>query len=205
MNPTPITSFICSAASRRSPASRSEPSPGSMKWTCAPNVVLGALAAAVRAVVEGLVAASADVEDDADVESVAARDGHGRRGMDEQQRNVGEEEHPDEEEQRPHAQKLARRREAGKHAPHSRSGCVVCLPLPVFVMPDLFAARSQMGVSLAFHIIFAVVGIGLPALMVIAEYRWRRTGDAVYLELAKRWSKGAAILFAVGAVSGTVL
>ena len=35
-----------------------------------------------------------------------------------------------------------------------------------------------MGVSLAFHIIFAVVGIGMPALMVIAEHRWRRTGDA---------------------------
>ncbi len=72
-------------------------------------------------------------------------------------------------------------------------------------MPDILAARSQMGMSLAFHIIFAVIGIGLPALMVIAEYRWRRTGDAVYLELAKRWSRGAAILFAVGAVSGTVL
>src|SRR6476646_8022551 len=86
-----------------------------------------------------------------------------------------------------------------------RSGCVVCLFERVFVMPDLFAARSQMGVSLVFHIIFAVVGIGLPALMVIAEHRWRRTGDAMYLELAKRWSKGAAILFAVGAVSGTVL
>lgn len=72
-------------------------------------------------------------------------------------------------------------------------------------MSDILAARSQMGMSLIFHIIFAVIGIGLPALMVIAEYRWRRTGDAVYLELAKRWSKGAAILFAVGAVSGTVL
>src|SRR5665647_1037816 len=72
-------------------------------------------------------------------------------------------------------------------------------------MPDLLAARSQMGMSLAFHIIFAVIGIGLPALMVIAELRWRRTGDAVYLELAKRWARGAAILFAVGAVSGTVL
>jgi cytochrome d ubiquinol oxidase subunit I len=72
-------------------------------------------------------------------------------------------------------------------------------------MPDLLAARSQMAVSLGFHIIFAVIGIGLPALMVIAEWRWIRTGEAVYLELAKRWSKGAAILFAVGAVSGTVL
>ncbi len=72
-------------------------------------------------------------------------------------------------------------------------------------MSDLLAARSQMGMSLAFHIIFAVVGIGMPALMVIAESRWLRTGDAHYLELAKRWAQGTAILFAVGAVSGTVL
>jgi cytochrome d ubiquinol oxidase subunit I len=72
-------------------------------------------------------------------------------------------------------------------------------------MSDLLAARSQMAMSLAFHIIFAVVGIGMPVLMVIAERRWRRTGDPIYLELAKRWAKGTAILFAVGAVSGTVL
>lgn len=72
-------------------------------------------------------------------------------------------------------------------------------------MSDLLAARSQMAMSLAFHIIFAVIGIAMPVLMVIAEWRWRRRGDAIYLELAKRWAKGTAILFAVGAVSGTVL
>jgi cytochrome d ubiquinol oxidase subunit I len=72
-------------------------------------------------------------------------------------------------------------------------------------MPDLLAARSQMAVSLAFHIIFAVVGIGMPVLMVIAERRWQKTGDGIHLDLAKRWAKGTAILFAVGAVSGTVL
>src|SRR5919205_3635953 len=72
-------------------------------------------------------------------------------------------------------------------------------------MPDLLAARSQMAVSLAFHIILAVIGIGMPVLMVVAERRWQKTGDAVYLDLAKRWAKGTAILFAVGAVSGTVL
>jgi cytochrome d ubiquinol oxidase subunit I len=72
-------------------------------------------------------------------------------------------------------------------------------------MSDLLFARSQMAMSLAFHIIFAVVGIGMPALMVIAEWRWLRTGNPTQLELAKRWSKGTAILFAVGAVSGTVL
>jgi len=72
-------------------------------------------------------------------------------------------------------------------------------------MTDLLAARSQMAVSLGFHIIFAMVGIAMPVLMVVAERRWQRTGDRLYLELAHRWAKGTAILFAVGAVSGTVL
>ena len=79
------------------------------------DLVLGALAAAIRAVVERLVAAPADVEYDADVESATARDGRGRCRMDVQQRDVGEEKHPDEEEQRPHVQKLARCSETGKH------------------------------------------------------------------------------------------
>ena len=72
-------------------------------------------------------------------------------------------------------------------------------------MSDLLAARFQMGMSLAFHIIFAVVGIAMPVMMVLAERRWRTSGDPLYLDLAKRWSRGTAILFAVGAVSGTVL
>ena len=72
-------------------------------------------------------------------------------------------------------------------------------------MSDLLFARSQMAMSLAFHIIFAVVGVGMPAFMVIAEWRWLRSRDPLQLELAKRWAKGTAILFAVGAVSGTVL
>jgi cytochrome d ubiquinol oxidase subunit I len=72
-------------------------------------------------------------------------------------------------------------------------------------MSDLLAARSQMAMSLAFHIVFAIAGIAMPALMVVAERRWQVTGDPVYLDLAKRWAKGTAILFAVGAVSGTVL
>ena len=72
-------------------------------------------------------------------------------------------------------------------------------------MNDLMAARSQMAMSLAFHIIFAVIGIALPLMMVIAEAAWLRTGDPVYRVPARRWAKGAAILFAVGAVSGTVL
>jgi cytochrome d ubiquinol oxidase subunit I len=72
-------------------------------------------------------------------------------------------------------------------------------------MSDFFFARSLMAMSLAFHIVFAALGIGMPLLMVLAEGAHLRTRQPVYLELAKRWAKGTAILFAVGAVSGTVL
>jgi cytochrome d ubiquinol oxidase subunit I len=72
-------------------------------------------------------------------------------------------------------------------------------------MSDLLYARWLMGLSLAFHIVFAAVGVAMPVFMVIAEWRWRRTGEPIHLELARRWAKGTAILFAVGAVSGTVL
>jgi cytochrome bd ubiquinol oxidase subunit I len=66
-------------------------------------------------------------------------------------------------------------------------------------------ARSQMGISLAFHIVFAAAGVALPALMVLADLYHRRTRDPEYLLLSKQLAKGTSILFAVGAVSGTVL
>jgi cytochrome bd ubiquinol oxidase subunit I len=70
---------------------------------------------------------------------------------------------------------------------------------------DLLAARTQMATSLGFHIVFAEIGIAMPLMMLLAEWRWRRTGERAYLDLAHRWAKGTAVLFAVGAVSGTVL
>ena len=72
-------------------------------------------------------------------------------------------------------------------------------------MTDLLAARLQMTVSLGFHIIFACIGMTMPFLMFIAEWKWIKTGQQVYLDLAKAWSRGVAIFFAIGAVSGTVL
>ncbi|WP_243774759.1 cytochrome ubiquinol oxidase subunit I [Actinomadura barringtoniae] len=70
---------------------------------------------------------------------------------------------------------------------------------------DFMAARQQMAFTLGFHIVLASIGIGLPALTLLAEWRSLRTGDHVYAELARRWMKAAGVLFAVGAVSGTVL
>lgn len=72
-------------------------------------------------------------------------------------------------------------------------------------MDQLTYARAQMGMSLAFHMVFAAMGVALPLFMVIADYLHLRTRHPDYLELSKRMAKGTAVLFAVGAVSGTVL
>lgn len=72
-------------------------------------------------------------------------------------------------------------------------------------MTDLFAARSQMALSLGFHIIFAVVGMVMPFFMSRAHWMYIKTRDEDYLHLTKLWMKGVAIFFATGAVSGTAL
>jgi cytochrome d ubiquinol oxidase subunit I len=72
-------------------------------------------------------------------------------------------------------------------------------------MDALTAARLQMTVSLAFHMIYAAVGIGLPLLLVIVEWRYLKTGLPHYRQLAFVWSRVTGLLFAVGAVSGTAL
>lgn len=83
------------------------------------------------------------------------------------------------------------------------------MPLPHWIVAmseaNLFAARSQMAVSLGFHIILAALGIGFPLITLIAHTRGLRRKDPDALILAKRWSKVMAVLFAVGAVSGTIL
>ena len=72
-------------------------------------------------------------------------------------------------------------------------------------MDDFLAARSQMAMSLGFHIIFSCVGMVMPFLMAFSHYKYLTTKDEVYKGLTKAWSKGVAILFATGAVSGTML
>jgi cytochrome d ubiquinol oxidase subunit I len=78
-------------------------------------------------------------------------------------------------------------------------------PLIADAGSNLLAARYQMAFTLGFHIVLACFGVAFPAMMLIAEYRGRRHSDEDALRLAQRWSKVVAVLFAVGAVSGTVL
>jgi cytochrome d ubiquinol oxidase subunit I len=71
--------------------------------------------------------------------------------------------------------------------------------------PSLLPARWQMTISLGSHIVLACFGVAFPAIIWVVHRRGLRHDDEVALGLAERWSKVAAVLFAVGAVSGTIL
>ncbi len=71
--------------------------------------------------------------------------------------------------------------------------------------PDLLEARQMQALSLAVHIPIVCFGIAFPAMFLFVEGLYLRTGDPAYKALAKRWSKVALVLFAVGVVTGTIL
>ena len=71
--------------------------------------------------------------------------------------------------------------------------------------PDTVLARQMQALSLAVHIPIVCFGIAFPAMILFVEGLYLRTGDATYKALAKRWSKVALIIFAVGVVTGTIL
>lgn len=75
----------------------------------------------------------------------------------------------------------------------------------VLAVGSVMAPRSQMGISLAWHIVLACLGVGLPGLVLFLEWRGQRTGDVNYQLLARRLGRALGVLFAVGAVSGTIL
>ncbi|GAA3525455.1 cytochrome ubiquinol oxidase subunit I [Aeromicrobium flavum] len=80
------------------------------------------------------------------------------------------------------------------------------LPHAVGLEPEgLLPARQQMALSLGWHIILASFGVAFPAIIWAAHWRGVYRGDDVALNLARRWAKVSAVLFAIGAVSGTVL
>ena len=71
--------------------------------------------------------------------------------------------------------------------------------------PDLLEARQMQAMSLAVHIPIVCFGIAFPAMVLFVHGLYLRTGNVTYKALAKRWSKVALILFAVGVVTGTIL
>jgi cytochrome d ubiquinol oxidase subunit I len=81
------------------------------------------------------------------------------------------------------------------------SDVLVAAADPVGLLP----AREQMAFSLGWHIVLACFGVAFPAMIFVVHRRGVVKGDSDALVLARRWSKVSAVLFAIGAVSGTVL
>jgi len=71
--------------------------------------------------------------------------------------------------------------------------------------PDAIEARRMQALSLAVHIPLVCFGIAFPAMFMFVHGLYLRTGEPHYKALAKRWSKVALVLFAVGVVTGTIL
>jgi cytochrome bd ubiquinol oxidase subunit I len=69
----------------------------------------------------------------------------------------------------------------------------------------LLEARQMQALSFAAHIPLVCFGIAFPAMILFIEWMYRRTGEDVYLTLARRWTKVMAALFAVGVITGTIL
>ena len=78
-------------------------------------------------------------------------------------------------------------------------------PLGPAAQHYLDQARQMQALSFAVHIPLVCFGIAFPALVLYLEWRHLRTGDDVYLVLARRWTKVMAALFAAGVVTGTIL
>jgi cytochrome bd ubiquinol oxidase subunit I len=69
----------------------------------------------------------------------------------------------------------------------------------------LLQARQMQALSFAVHIPLVCFGIALPAMILLVEWLYLRTGDQLYRTLARRWTRIMAALFAVGVITGTIL
>jgi cytochrome bd ubiquinol oxidase subunit I len=69
----------------------------------------------------------------------------------------------------------------------------------------LLQARQMQALSFAVHIPLVAFAISFPAMVLFVEWLGLRTGDRLYLTLARRWTRVMVALFAVGVITGTVL
>lgn len=72
-------------------------------------------------------------------------------------------------------------------------------------LDSVILSRMLTAMTLAFHIIFATIGVGVPVMISIAEFIGIKKKDPHYLLLARRWARGFTITVAVGVVTGTCI
>ena len=72
-------------------------------------------------------------------------------------------------------------------------------------LDPVLLARIQFAFTISFHIIFPAFTIGLASWLAVLEWRWLKTGNAVYAETYRMWVKIFAVAFGMGVVSGIVM
>jgi cytochrome bd ubiquinol oxidase subunit I len=66
-------------------------------------------------------------------------------------------------------------------------------------------SRYLIELTLTFHIIYATIGVGIPLMIMVAQWVGIKKKDEHYILLARRWTRGYVISVAVGVVTGTAL
>ena len=69
---------------------------------------------------------------------------------------------------------------------------------------SVFWSRILTEVTLSFHIIYATLGVGVPIMIMIAQWVGIKNNDEHYILMARRWARGFVITVAVGVVTGTI-
>jgi cytochrome d ubiquinol oxidase subunit I len=69
----------------------------------------------------------------------------------------------------------------------------------------LLLGRTQFAFTIAFHIVFPALSIGLASYLAVLEGLWLLTGRDVYIQVFRYWLKIFAVTFGMGVVSGLVM
>lgn len=69
----------------------------------------------------------------------------------------------------------------------------------------VFFSRILTETTLSFHILYATIGVGVPLMIMIAQWVGIKKNDEHYILLARRWARGFVITVAVGVVTGTAI
>ena len=72
-------------------------------------------------------------------------------------------------------------------------------------MDVLTLSRIQFGATIAFHYIYPPLSIGLGLMLVLMEGAWLRTGNNLYHQMARFWTRVFALTFAIGVATGIVM
>jgi len=72
-------------------------------------------------------------------------------------------------------------------------------------MDPVFLARLQFAITISFHYIFPSITIGMAWIMFYMMRKFSKTGDVVYYNMARFWSRIFTATFAVGVATGITM